>query len=158
MSDSRGGLSDALVVRTSDLAVLVREFIEDYDRMHPKYRSKVGAQEKATSYSGPGLEEMPIGFGGINFLAHELTSMNGKSLAGASTLVRRIVAEAYQWTVYSMADEILTAMNRTDLWSRLRPVPNPRWGQDKWVAWKQREGGCDYDEALQAYEAGCETD
>jgi hypothetical protein len=115
---AKGGQDDPLVVNTAILADLIDEWAKKFDKKHPRYKHNVR-----------GGERMPQGFGGINFLAKE----SGLDPAQIS----HIRNKRYNFTTLEVADKIVQAMGCTDVWgNELIAIPNPRWSQEKWQAWK----------------------
>lgn len=44
-----------------------------------------------------------------------------------------------------LADKILVAIDRLDLWNELQTLPSPHWSLEKWISYMRERGCCDYE-------------
>lgn len=129
------GNRDPLSVPTKDLARILQDWIEKHDARFP---SEVGDQaaslaREPTRYSA-GYSKGAYGFSARNYIC-EQAGIQLRSL-------HRVLRCESKFTSLSLADELLTAIERRDaLDLDLRVVPNPAWSQERWVR-EMKKRGC----------------
>jgi len=114
---------DPLVVVAADLKVILDDYFREEDKKRPKGQTD-GFKNRNTSFYG---------------VKQYLADQSGISVSK----MYQITEGKIEHTSLKVADALLSGMERPDLMRHIRVVPNPRWSQEKWLAWKQ---SCDSEE------------
>lgn len=134
-----GGSSDALVVRTSDLARALRPWVDAYNERHPQTSQGQGRGLMYNPVSDTRLERpevMPTGFGAVNWLSQE-------SGVNADKISKILKANDTKHTSLRVADALLTAAGiHHALHHSVVPIPNPQWTLERWARYMREHGGC----------------
>lgn len=124
MSDSH--YSEAEVVRTADLAPVLRAWIVTYLKERPKGHQPVGIDPSVVS-------EEHLFVGPIQVLA-DRTGMSIRA-------IHRINSEEIKYTGLSKADKLLLAIDQHYLLGTQVPVvPNPKWSAERWQEYMSQQG------------------
>jgi hypothetical protein len=133
------GNNDLLVIRTEDLARVIREWIRRHELEHPidqPYNLKQDAKfDERGKWSGVEYREEHWHTGGIRYLS-EHSGVDDRKIRG-------ILLIEYKTTSLYVADRIISAMEETYKLTNgeLEIIPNPRLTQEKWIE-HMRERGC----------------
>jgi hypothetical protein len=132
------GLGQPEVVPTSQLAEVLREWKEQYDRERSTSESMKKKQQRRKLFGYDvyvELNPMPV-IGAWQYLV-EKTGINNRA-------IWRIISNESQYTSLTIADELVRAMDLPHYWhnGRLTIVPNPRWTQEKYIAYIEERGSC----------------
>lgn len=113
------GSNDPLVVRTEELASVLREWIHKHSARFP-------------TNLGPGHSE---GFSPYYYL------VENSSYPISERNVWRILNCESLHTNFAIADSILSATDQTHALhdGRVNVIPNPKWSTRRWTAWKEEQ-------------------
>jgi|SRR5215831_409399 len=137
------GSSDALVVRTEELAKVVNQWIREWRADRPlgehgtnqrPSNTHMGEMTWFNEYRNQTRAEPQPTMGAVEWLSDYL-GLHTRSLW-------RIVKCETKHTNYTLADEILQAIERTDAIhiGEVRVIPNPIWSHEKWVRYMEERG------------------
>jgi hypothetical protein len=134
------GASDPIVVLTNELAIVIERWIVEHRAEHGSQshgKGKDGWQVgKRIEWMHDRPSEAMPETGAVPWLA-EWSGVNERA-------IRRILQRETEHTSLGLADMIIQAMERADIWrnGELHTMPNPRWSQERWVAWyiEERRG------------------
>jgi hypothetical protein len=130
MAKKLNGASDGLVVRSADLAAVVKPWIEAWYVDH----DYIWTGERWSWWMGPGDHVTPMG--PYDWLSQE-TGFSARSLY-------RVLNGETKHTAFRIADTVLTVIGREDaIDAELAVIPNPQWSQEKWMAWYAERTHCD---------------
>lgn len=117
------GMGDPLVVDARILAEVLKRVVQQHE-----FENRPEEADKMTS-------RVRL-FSGQQFLQQE-TGLSEKRV--------RLLLTGQGWVTLGTADRVLTALGMTYLLTdgTLPALPNPRWSQERWVAWKNMAGGCE---------------
>ena len=97
------------VIRTAQFAPFLNEWVERHNVEHPRNEGKAFQFDPNRVY----------GIGGVRYLANEIVEMTGKSVGHCEKMIREVRNCKNEYTSVMHIDEIITVMERPDLWVHL---------------------------------------
>ena len=121
MGRKSGGNIDALVVRTDELASVLQLWIDKHNGRFPATDPRSSTANFTSGYDYI-ISRFP------DTLYHRL--------------LWRILNLEAKHTSLGIADEVLTAIDDAGALEdgRIEVIPNPRWNNETWLAWKAEQG------------------
>lgn len=141
MNSYASGNADPLVVRSEDLADLILPIIQRVDGEREREKStadKHGNHGPMSTWQADNHTQMSD--------SNYRTMITGKQFVATAVGVTPEVVQRtlfqYEWVGFGKADQWLTALGLPHMVKKLRPVPNPLWGSERWEEWSQSNRHC----------------
>lgn len=126
-------MADSLVVRTEELASVLRLWI---DKHNGRFMKNSGGRRPSYKYTGE-ADEVIHYIGAYDYICFQM----GKPPEYARVIYRVVTRESMH-TDLSVADGLLTAIEESGALTdgRITVMPNPRWSKERWIKWKSEQG------------------
>jgi hypothetical protein len=126
-------MADSLVVRTEELASVLRLWI---DKHNDRFMKNSGGRRPSYKYIGEADEVVHL-TSAYDYICFQM----GKP-PGFARVIHRVLTRETKHTELRIADGLLTAIEESGALTdgRITVMPNPRWSQERWIKWKGEQG------------------